>query len=191
MTTTSLGNRAELRGRASGMIVMAWFGLAWTGWGLSEGFGAGVEVPVLVVSGLCFAGLVAAAVVLFRRARTYPEGDPERGREIGRAIGWKFGVIVAAEFIGLGIIAWILGRFGATELVPVIVCLGVGVHFFPLARLFHVPVYVRTGAALCAFAALTAVLAPLLGAPVLWTALPGFGAALTLYVTAALVPRSV
>lgn len=184
-------NRAELRGRASGMIVLAWFGLAWTGWGLSEGFGPGVEVPVLAAAGLCFAGLVAVAITLFRRARTYPAGDPVRGREIGRAVGWRFGLIVAAEFIGLFVVARVLAVLGATELVPLIVCLGVGVHFFPLARLFHVPVYVRTGVALCALAVLTAVLAPLLGAPVLWTALPGFGAALTLYVTAALVPRSV
>lgn len=185
------GNRAELRGRASGMIVLAWFGLAWTGWGLSEGFGSGVEVPVLAVAGLCFLGLVATAITMFRRARSYPAGDAARGREIGRATGRRFGLIVAAEFIGLAVVAVILGKAGLPEAIPLIVCLGVGVHFFPLARLFHVPLYVRTGAALCTLAVLTAVLTPLLGDPVLWTALPGFGAALTLDGTAALLPRTV
>jgi len=176
----------EVRGRASGMIVLGWFGLAWAGWGLSGDFPPAVEVPVLVVAFLVFAALIAGAVGLFRRARTLPPGD----LEIGRAVGWRFGLVVAAEFAGLAVIARVLAVTHLTELIPAIVCLGVGIHFFPLARLFHVPIYVRTGAALCAIAVLTAVLAPLLGVPVLWTALPGFAAAVTLDVTAALLPRS-
>ena len=97
---------------------------------------------------------------------------------------------MAAEFIGLAVIARVLALLDRPELVPLIVCLGVGIHFFPLARLFHVPIYVRTGTALCAIAVVTVVLAPLLGMPALWTVVPGFGAALTLDVTAALLARS-
>lgn len=190
MTATVVGNRAEVRGRASGMLVLGWFGLAWTGWGLSGAFPAVVEVPVLVAAALVFAALIVAAIMLFRRARTLPAGDPETGRAVGRAIGRRFGLIVAAEFIGLFVVARLLALAELSELIPAIVCLGVGVHFFPLARLFGVPAYVRTGAVLCAVAVLTAVLAPLLGQPHLWTVLPGFGAALTLDVTAAVLPRS-
>lgn len=190
MTATIVPNRAEVRGRASGMLVLGWFGLAWAGWGLSGGFPAAVEAPVLTVAGLVFAALIVRAVLMFRQARTLPPGDPETGRAAGRAIGWRFGLIVAAEFIGLFVIARILALTGLTQLIPAIVCLGVGVHFFPLARLFAVPVYGWTGAALCAIAVLTVVLAPLLAAPTLWTALPGFAAALTLDLTAAVLPRS-
>ena len=190
MTPTVIRGRAEVRGRASGMLVLGWFGLAWAGWGLSGGFPAAVEVPVLVVAGLVFAGLIVRAVLMFGQARTLPPGDPVAGRAAGRAIGWRFGLIVAAEFAGLFVIARVLALTGLIRLIPAIVCLGVGIHFFPLVRLFAVPVYRWTGAALCAIAVLTVVLAPLLAVPMLWTALPGFAAALTLDLTAAVLPWS-
>jgi hypothetical protein len=113
--------RADIRRRAVGVVVLAYFALARTGWGMSAGVPVVVEVPVIVVA----------------------------------AVG----------------------------------CLGVGIHFFPLRRLFGVPLYDRTGVALCVLAVLTALLAPVTGIPALWTLIPEVGAALTLYGTAALLLR--
>ena len=148
-------SRAELRGRAVGTINMALFALAWTNWGLT-GIPDIVAASTIAAAVLCSVACVAGAVLVFRRADTAPRG-PEVAR--GRAAGRRFGAVVAAEFIGLAVIAWILGATGHSPLIPAVVCLGVGIHFFPLARLFAVPLYDRTGAALCLVAVATTVLA--------------------------------
>lgn len=128
--------------------------------------------------------LIAASVLTYRRAASLPGGSrAARGRLVGR----RFGLVVAAELLGLGVIARLLTATHHAQLTPAVICLGVGVHFFPLARLFAAPIYHRTGAALCLVAVLTAVLAPTTHHPVLWTALPGIGAAGVLYATCALL----
>jgi hypothetical protein len=190
---TATRNRAELRGRASGMIVLGYFALAWTGWGASAGVPAGVQIALVAVAALAFAALVAGAVLMFRQARALPEPDAaerEEGRRAGRRIGIRFGIVVVIEFAGIAVIARVLAITGRTDLIPLLVCLGVGVHFFPLARLFRLPVYDRTGIALCAVAVATALAAPLLGLPILWTLLPGLGAALVLFATSGAMLRA-
>ena len=178
--------REQLRGGAVGIAVLAYFALAWTGWGASTGMPTAVEIPVISAAALCTLTLFGGAVFTYRRGASVPPGvHSAQGRSIGR----RFGVIVAAEFIGLAIIAWIPGVTGHPQLIPAIVCLGVGIHFFPLRRLFAVPIYDRTGTALCVIALATVVLAPVTGQPRLWTMLPGLGAALTLYITCALLLR--
>ncbi|MGH3797414.1 MAG: hypothetical protein ACRDSP_21305 [Pseudonocardiaceae bacterium] len=151
---------------------------------MSVGVPAAVEAPVIAVAGLCFLLLAGRAVLAYRRAASLPCGH-DVGR--GRAIGRRFGIIVAAEFIGLFVVAAVLAVNGHPEPIPAVVCLGVGIHFFPLRRLFNVAIYDRTGMVLCLIAVATALLAPLTGTPTLWTMLPGIGAALTLYITGALL----
>lgn len=187
MTTTVTRNRAETRGMAAGAAVLAYFGLAWAGWGVS-GVPAAVMIPVMVVAGLCFVALVTGTVVVFRAARTRPPGGMDRSA--GRGVGWRFGLIVLAEFVVIGVVARLLAASGHEEVLPAFICLVVGLHLFPLRRLFGVAMYDVTGGALCAIAVITVLAALLIGAPVLWTALPGFAAAIVLDVTSALLLRS-
>jgi membrane protein implicated in regulation of membrane protease activity len=89
--------------------VLAYFALAWTGWGLSVGVLTTVEALGIAAAGLCFLVLVGCAVVAYRRAMSLPTGhDIRRGRKTGR----RFGIIVAAEFIGLSVAAAILTLSG-------------------------------------------------------------------------------
>jgi len=178
------GTRQGRRGGAVAVAVLAWFALAWTGWGLSAGVPTAVEVSVVIAAASASAALIAASVLTYRRAASLPGGtQAARGRVVGR----RFGLVVAAEFVGLAVVARLLTATHHAQLTPAVICLGVGVHFFPLARLFAAPIYHRTGAALCLVAVLTAVLAPTTHHPVLWTALPGIGAACVLYATCALL----
>ncbi|MGH3789127.1 MAG: hypothetical protein ACRDRG_21820 [Pseudonocardiaceae bacterium] len=173
-----------MRGRAVGAVVLAYFALAWTGWGMSVGVPTTVEVSVVATACLCFLVLAGRAVVAYRRAVSLPAGhDIHRGRKIGR----RFGIIVAAEFIGLSVAAAIFTLSGHPEPIPAVVCLGVGIHFFPLRRLFNVAIYDRTGMMLCIIAVATVLLTPLTDTPALWTMLPGIGAALILYITGVLL----
>lgn len=179
-------SRPEQRGRAVAVLVLAVFALNWTSWGLSTGLPRGVAAPVLVLSGTCFVGLLAAGVRAHRRASRLPPGRDLPG---GRAVGARFGVVVALEAVGLCVLALVLGRLGLVHLLPAAFCVGVGLHFFPLARLFHARLYDVTGLALCLLALATVVFAPLTGVAALWTAVPGLGAALTLYATCLLLLR--
>lgn len=174
--------RPEQRGRAAGVLVLALFAINWTTWGMSASSMPALEMPVFMVSGLCFVGCVLAGVLAWRRSSVLHSGsDVVRGR----AVGARFGLIVALEFAALFVAARFLGTAGLTEGIPAAVCLGVGLHFFPLARLFHVRLYTLTGVAMCAIALAAMILAPLTGATILWTTLPGLGAAVTLYLTCA------
>lgn len=70
------------------------------------------------------------------------------------------------------------------ELIPALVCLVVGVHFFPLARLFDVPRYRLTGSALVIVAAATLItMLPLDLSAATGRAAASFGAALVLWAT--------
>ncbi|ARF58872.1 hypothetical protein [Streptomyces gilvosporeus] len=171
--------RAELRGRAAGSGILAFFAFGWTGCGISA-LPATVGLALLAVAGLTSATVAALAIRNARRAATAPAGgDPARGKATGR----RFGLVVTAEWIGIFVAVRLLGTFGHTQLIPAAIALGVGIHFFPLARLFSLRAYHLTGTALCLIALATALLAPLAGTDALWTMLPGFGSALTLYAT--------
>jgi hypothetical protein len=179
-------SRAELRGRAAATSLLAFFGLAWTGCGISA-IPTATGAAVFAVAALASVILVGLAVRMGRRATTAPAGDDPAQ---GSATGLRFGLIVAAELIGIFVIAHVLTSTGHPHFIPSAIAFAVGVHFFALGRLYRFSAYHLTGAALCLAAAGTAVLAPLTGITALWTALPGFGSALALYATCGYLLRS-
>jgi hypothetical protein len=163
------------------MIILSMFGLSWASWGTTD-LASAVVNTVISIAALSTVASIVGATVLFRRSASAPSGaDILRGQRVSR----RFGIIVAAEFIGIFVVARTLAVTGHTELIPALVCLGVGLHFFPLRRLFHVSFYGFTAWALCLITVATFVLAPLTGESQLWTMLPGVGAAAVLYATCA------
>lgn len=171
-------NPAELRGRAAGVSILAFFGLGWTGDGISalpKAVGVGVFVVAAVVS-----------VVLVVASR----GVASRGVADEAGLGVRYGLIVAGEVVGIVIIVGVLSSSGHPRLISAAIAVAVGVHFFPLGRLFDIGAYHLTGAALCIAGLATFVLAPLTGSGALWTALPGFGSAVALYVTCGYLLRT-
>ncbi|GGK14075.1 hypothetical protein GCM10011583_52610 [Streptomyces camponoticapitis] len=181
-------SRAELRGRATGVGVMAFFGLGWTACGVTD-------MPV--TAGRAVFALGVAVTITFavlgsrmsRRAADAPtSGEPTADRK--KKAGLRFALVVVAEWVAIFVIARVLVATDHAEAIPAFVAAVVGVHFFPLARLFGVRVYHLTGAAICAAALAAAVLAPLTSTPALWTALPGFGSAAALYATSVSLLRT-
>lgn len=187
--TNSPISRAELRGRATGAGVMAFFGLGWMACGVTD-------MPV-TASRVVFAVGVAVSITfavlgtrLGRRAADAPTTDTEPTAAGKKKVGVRFALVVVAEWVAIFVIARVLVSTDHAEAIPAFVAAVVGIHFFPLASLFGVRAYHLTGAAMCTSAGAGAVLAPLTSTDALWTSVPGFGSAAALYATCVYLLRT-
>ena len=148
MRTELTANR--VRGIAIGVMIAAGFGCAWLFWSLaamrkiSAVTSIGVELGALA--------LVAAAVYVARQAKRWPRlpGDPAIMRRFVwiNAIQWAAIVAVVVGFARLHIDAY------EASAITVIV----GLHYLPLARLFHFPMHYATGAVLMGWSVVSALL---------------------------------
>jgi hypothetical protein len=145
-------NANQLSGRAIGSMFFAGFG---TGW-LFMALAAKQRITLTTVSGLLLgmSVLFLAAFYLLRQSRRWPRvpNNPAMGRAFGwiNAIQWTAVALVAFSFAKLHIDAYVISAITAI----------IGLHMFPLARLFHYPMHIATGAVLVAWAAASAILAP-------------------------------
>ncbi|MFE5795265.1 hypothetical protein ACFQ8C_22210 [Streptomyces sp. NPDC056503] len=167
--------------RRRGVVVLSVFGLVWALAG-----GSGLPAPGLPVAGalgvLLTAGALAAGFRGTAREVTRPVRLPERWN---RGVGVVNAVEVAAI---VGVIA-ASNAAGRQEWIPVGICLVVGLHFFPLARLYDQRQYGWLAAALTGLGALGAALVAAGLTAEAVRASVGLPAALALWGTALLVAR--
>ncbi|MGD0546322.1 MAG: hypothetical protein ABR991_00660 [Terracidiphilus sp.] len=142
----------QLSGRAIGALFFAGFGALWIALALY----ALERLNVATISGvvLGLAVLVWTALSLLRAAKRWPRvpDDPA----MGRAFAW----INAIEWVAVAIVAFTLTKLHLDAYVMCAITAIVGVHLFPLARLFHYPLHYWSGAVLVAWASASAVLVP-------------------------------
>jgi hypothetical protein len=148
MKTELTENR--VRGCAIGAMIAAGFGSGWLFWSLialqkiAAGTAIGVELGALA--------LLAAAVYVARQAKRWPRipADPAMGRRFAwiNVIQWTAIVAVVFGFSRLHIDAC-----GAATVTMI-----VGLHYLPLARLFHYPMHYVTGVVLVGWGAMSALL---------------------------------
>jgi hypothetical protein len=126
-----------------------------TGW-LFMALAAKQWIDFATVSGVLLGMLIlfVAAFYLLRQSRRWPRVPEDSA--IGRAFGWINAIqwtaiaLVALSFAKLHIDAYVISAITAI----------IGLHMFPLARLFHYPMHYATGAVLVAWAAASAIMAP-------------------------------
>jgi len=104
-------------------------GFAWFGWA-QEAPPASWRLPLGIASGLCFAAAVVGGVLGVRWWDT-PTALATSSD------GVRFGVIVAIEAVLCAAGAVVLARTGNAAWVSAWICGVVGIHFVPLARVFH------------------------------------------------------
>jgi hypothetical protein len=143
----------QLSGRATGAIFFAGFGALWIFLSLY----ARQLLTVASVSGLLLvlAGLLLAARILLRQAKRFPRlpDDPA----MSRAFGW----INAIQWIAIAVVVFTLARLHLEAYVMNAITAIVGLHMFPLARLFRYPLNHATGAALVVWAVASIFLVPI------------------------------
>jgi hypothetical protein len=148
--------RDYARGVTIGAFVLTFFGAFWA----SEALTNWPQTPPWAygVLGVPAVALTLFAILRFINVAKLPEAvDGDQAARGGKRTGIAFGVVVAAEFILIAAASVIFGKLGWPLLIPVAIALIVGLHFFPLARLFHVPVYSVTGL-LCVVSSLASLL---------------------------------
>ncbi len=145
-------NANQLGGRAVGAIFFTCFGTGWLFLGLAAKQMINPETVAGTMTGMT--ALLLAATYLLRQARRWPRvpNDPA----MGRAFGW----VNAIQWIAIFVTAFTLGRLHLDAYTPSAVAVIVGLHMFPLARLFHYPLHYATGGLLVSWAAATALLVP-------------------------------
>ena len=147
--------RDYARGLVIGAFVLTFFGAFWasqaiTNWPQASPLAYGIL-------GLPEVALILFAVMRFINVGNLPEAtDGDQASRDGKRTGITFGLIVAVEFSLIAVAANIRVKLDRPLLITVAIALIVGLHFFPLARLFGVPIYSVTGllCVACAFASL-------------------------------------
>lgn len=135
-----------VRGHASGVIFMAFFGTLWASIG-AGGLGAwGTPWTTIAVLSIG-AALLVGGVALWRGAGRL--GDAGSGDGDGPPMGRSFWVIFGLEGAAIFIASIVCNAIGRFDLFFPIMAIIVGIHFLPLARLFGIPLYYAVGTLLC------------------------------------------
>jgi len=142
----------QLTGRAIGSIFFAVFGAIWIALALYAKQRFNVATVTWLTGDLLV--LLATATWLLRQAKRFqklPE-DPARGR--------SFTLINAVQWIVISIAAFVFARLNLEAYLMSAITLIVGLHLFPLGRLFRYPLHNVTGGILVAWAAASSALVP-------------------------------
>ncbi|MFP3663676.1 hypothetical protein SB717_00870 [Priestia sp. SIMBA_032] len=183
--------RAAVRGTASGVIFMAFFGTLWAGIGI-RGM-QGWEFPVFITLSLLIGVvLFISAFALIKSSSQLSNEVIKEDRDRWRKKNRWFGIFFSLEGLLIAIAAFICVSTNHLNLFVPVMALIVGAHFFPLASLFQVPIYYVTGTLLCLLATIVMLTFPVKiiindYQIMAWWVSVGFGSALILWVTGVIV----
>jgi hypothetical protein len=143
----------EISGRAIGSLFFIGFGAAWiiTALYVKQILSAGTVCCVV----LGLAVLLPSTLWLYRQSKRFPK-TPE-----DRAMRRAFNRINAIQWIAIGLACFTLGRLHLDVYAVSAVATIVGLHLFPLARLFRYPMHYATAIALVVWAGVGLLLVPI------------------------------
>ncbi|MFI5938375.1 hypothetical protein [Actinoplanes sp. NPDC051494] len=149
MTTTP--PRIAVLSVAFGLLLMSLFTVAWTGntfaaWPLPAAwtaFGVGLALAALFIT---------TGVRLFRARRHFRTDLSADDKQVRKSTGRTFGLVFGAEGLAIWLAALILGATGNEDYIVPAIALIVGLHFYPMARIFdrRVDLYLATWTCLVA-----------------------------------------
>jgi hypothetical protein len=142
----------RIGGRAIGSIFFSGFGALWFFLALYIRQTLNTASISAVILGLAL--LLLAAFNLFNQARRWPSVAENASEKKA------FGRINAAQYIAIAIVAFTFARLHIDAYVLSAITAIVGLHLFPLARLFRYPLHYATGTLLTAWAAASVLLVP-------------------------------
>jgi len=164
---------------AGGLLLMALFTVMWSGiaFGSLEGIGRIIDLLVFWGSALIF---VAYAIYFFRSASRFQTVMTDEEKAEGKKMGMAYGIIFGLEGILIPVGVFICLQFRQPDLVIPVIALIVGLHFYPMAKIFKrtIDYYLATWASLIAIGAIVLTLKHAV-LPISVTAMLGIGMAIT------------
>ncbi len=129
----------DLVGAGRGALIGAMFGAGWLGWGLgnAKAFN-GLTGPLF---GFTTVFLLACSVYAVRKGRRLREQYPAANGPERKTIRNRFLLVVLVEAVATAFASILANRLHRPDLATDWCALIVGLHFLPLARIFHAPRY--------------------------------------------------
>ena len=124
-----------VRGIATGLILMSFFTLLWAAIAFGGLNGSSYWLVLLIFPVLSII-FVVTAIKLFGAAKHYPKLTSEADIAEEKKTGKWFGLIFGAEGLGIFIAINVVNNLGHPELDIPVIALVVGLHFYPLAKVF-------------------------------------------------------
>jgi hypothetical protein len=133
----------RLRGMLGGAIILTLFAAFWSiaalaNWSTRPSW----TIPAAVLTTIA---LLAASATRIGATRGIESLDDPIAEARGKRAGMWFGIIFGLEGGLIFLCSLVLAHVHLTDWIPIGIALIVGVHFFPLARVFEVPLYYGTG----------------------------------------------
>jgi hypothetical protein len=126
---------AAVKGIATGLILMAFFTLLWAAIAFG-GLNGSIYWLVLLIFPVLSVIFVVNAVKLFRAAKHFPKLTSDADIAEEKKMGKWFGIIFGAEGLGIFIAINVVNNLGYPDLDIPVIALVVGLHFYPLAKVF-------------------------------------------------------
>jgi hypothetical protein len=134
--TTKILPAIAIRSVATGLLMMTAFTGLWTGIAFGAGLSGSSYQYILIVFVIFMIIFLVQAIRFFRLARKYPSIKSSEERAEGKKTGMWFGIIFGAEGLLIVVAINIVNHFGHPDLSIPAIALVVGLHFFPLAKVF-------------------------------------------------------
>jgi hypothetical protein len=143
---------ASVFGLAMAALIMTVFGFVWLGWGFSvdrafTDFSSNKAAPAIrwITFYISFLALLGTSIQVIRKGKKV---FPGRSGNFRARFQKRFRLISMAEGAGCGIVVFLALTFHRLDLLAAAIGLVVGLHFLPLAQLFHFPAYYAAGIAI-------------------------------------------
>jgi hypothetical protein len=149
--------RIAVRSIATGMLMMAVFTMIWAG----IAYGSMTHgLSVLVIFSLVSLIFIGNAVYFFMISKGFPILSTEEDKAEGKKTGMWFGIIFGAEGLLIFIAINVVINLGHADLSIPVIALVVGLHFYPMAKIFKrtIDYYLATWTTLIAIVAIVLIL---------------------------------
>ena len=149
--------RIAVRSVGGGLLLMAVFTMAWAGIA-SGGLIGAAHWSVLVLFGLISLSFIIYGIRMFRLSRYFSVPTNEKDKAEAKKLSIWYGVIFGAEGITIPLVAGVLIAFQKAEYIVPAMAMVVGLHFYPMAKIFKrkVDYYLATWTCIVALAAIIA-----------------------------------
>lgn len=121
---------------AGGLLLMAFFTIMWSGIASAALQNTGRIIDLLFFWGTAVI-FVGYAIYFFRSANRFQIAITEAEKKEGKKMGTAYGIIFGLEGIFIPLSAFICIQLGYPQLVLPVIALVVGLHFYPMAKIFR------------------------------------------------------